>query len=194
MLFSGKKNVFKLFGCLKIHFTENQFWCLVRSNIFTENALHSQSTQFSIHFLNCKHVDNESISYSFTKETKPSKKIHQIRSNWDRTAEEKVRSCGGGEIEQRRDRAARCCDRRAARCYDRRSARFDNRTGAQSVVVGLELRVRRQSLFFLSLCDLGSLFSLSLSLSLSLRKCFEVKLGTENNFRGQSLIFTVNWK
>ena len=81
MLFSGKKNVFKLFGCLKIRFTENQFWCLVRSNIFIENALHSQATQFSIHFLSCKHVDNESISYSFTKETKPSKKIHQIRSN-----------------------------------------------------------------------------------------------------------------
>ena len=90
-----------------------------------------------------------------------------------------MRSCGGGEIEQQ-DRAARCCDRR--------SARFDHRTGARSVVVGLELRVRRQSLFFLSLCDLGSLFSLSLSL----RKCFEVKLGTENNFRGQSLIFTVD--
>ena len=166
MLFSGKKNVFKLFGCLKIRFTENQFWCLVRSNIFIENALHSQATQFSIHFLSCKHVDNESISYSFTKETKPSKKTHQIRSNWDCTAEEKVRSCGGGEIE-RQDWAAQCCDRRAARCYDRRSARFDHRTGALSVVVGLELRVCRQSLFFLSLCDLGSLFS-SLSLSLSL--------------------------
>ena len=107
MLFLGKKNVFKLFGCLKICFTENQFWCLVRSNIFIENALHSQATQFSIHFLSCKHVDNESISYSFTKETKPSKKIHQIRSNWDCTVEEKVRSCGGGEIERRRDRAAR---------------------------------------------------------------------------------------
>ena len=81
MLFSGKKNVFKLFGCLKIRFTENKFQCLVRSNIFTENALHSQATQFSIHFLSCKHVDNESIPHSFTKETKPSKKIHQIRSN-----------------------------------------------------------------------------------------------------------------
>ena len=53
------------------------------------------------------------------------------------------------------------------------------------MVVKLELEVRRRSLFFLSLCDLGSL---SLSLSLSLRKCFEVKIGTENNFRGQSLI------
>ena len=91
MLFSGKKNVFKLFGCLKIRFTENQFRCLVRSNIFTENALHSQATQFSIHFLSCKHVDNELIPHSFTKETKPSKKR---KSN-----PVKLRSRGGGEGE-----------------------------------------------------------------------------------------------
>ena len=32
MLFSGKENVFRLFGCLGIHFTENQFRCLVRLN------------------------------------------------------------------------------------------------------------------------------------------------------------------
>ena len=32
ILFLRKKNVFKLFGCLKICFTENQFWCLVRSS------------------------------------------------------------------------------------------------------------------------------------------------------------------
>ena len=33
ILFSGKENVFKLFGCLGIRFTENQFPRLVRSNI-----------------------------------------------------------------------------------------------------------------------------------------------------------------
>ena len=33
MLFSGKENVFRLFSCLGIRFTKNQFWCLVRSNI-----------------------------------------------------------------------------------------------------------------------------------------------------------------
>ena len=33
MLFSGKENIFRLFGCLGIHFTENQFRCLVRSNL-----------------------------------------------------------------------------------------------------------------------------------------------------------------
>ena len=117
MLFSGKKNVFKLFGCLKIRFIENQLWCLIRSNIFTENALHSQATQFSIHFLSYKHVDNESIPHSFTKETNPNKKIHQIRSNWDRTAKEKVRSHDGGEIE-------------------RHGAAIEDRHGA---IVGLEL-------------------------------------------------------
>ena len=81
MLFSKKENILRLFGCLEIRFTENQFRCLVCSNIFTENALHSQATQFSIHFLSCKHVENESIPHLLTKETKPSKKIHQIWSN-----------------------------------------------------------------------------------------------------------------
>ena len=83
-----KGKCFHVFSCHKIRFTENQFWCLVHSNIFIENALH---TQFSIHFLSCKHADNESIPHSFTKETKSSEKIHQIRSNWDCTAEEKMR-------------------------------------------------------------------------------------------------------
>ena len=54
-------------------------------------SLHSQATQFSIHFLSCKHVDNESIPHSFTKETKPSKKR---KSN-----PVKLRSRGGGEGE-----------------------------------------------------------------------------------------------
>ena len=160
----------------KFIFTENQFRYLVRSNIFIENALHTQATQFSIRFLSCKHVDNESIPHSFTKETKPNKKIHQIQSNWDHAVEARLSSA----VLQ----STRCCDRRSAQC--------DRRIGAQSMVIRLELEVRRWSLFFLSLCDLGSLFSLSLSLSF--RKCFEVKIGTENNFRGQSLIFTVEWK
>ena len=103
---SGKYSIFrkcyfsegKMFSCVWL--PQNSFYgksipVLVHSNIFTENALH---VQFSIHFLNCKHADNESIPHSFTEETKPSKKIHQIRSNWDRAAEEKMRSRGEGEI------------------------------------------------------------------------------------------------
>ena len=135
MLFSAKKNVFKLFGCLKIRFTENQFWCLVRSNIFTENALHSQATQFSIHFLSCKHVDNESIPHSFTKETKPSKKrksnLAKLRSRGGGEGEigGKARSSGeiGGEVERRRDRSSE---------IEWRGAAIDKRRGA---IVGLEL-------------------------------------------------------
>ena len=130
--------VFKLFGCLKIHFMENQFRCLVRSNIFIENALHSQAIQFFIHFLNCKHVDNESIPHSFIKETKPSKKR---KSN-----PVKLRSRGGGgeiggEIEATRSSGAVLWSTiNAVRSSD------------WSLVCG-----RRRSLFFLSLCDLGSL-------------------------------------
>ena len=168
MLFSGKKNVFKLFGCLKICFTENQFRCLVRSNIFTENALHSQATQFSIHFLSCKH-DNESIPHSFTKETKPSKKWNKIRSNWDCVAEEKVRS------EARSSGAVL----RSTSGAVLRSTIGAVRSSDWSSVCG-----RRRSLFSLSLCDLGSLsllfawvfsFCGSLSLLRVLRKMFEGK-------------------
>ena len=123
----------------KFVFTENQFRCLVRSNIFTKNALHSQATQFSIHFLSCKHVDNESIPHSFTKESKPSKKR---KSN-----PVKLRSRGGGEGEIGGE-------------IERRGAAIDNRRGA---IVGLEL-----SLWSLakSLLPLSLQSGLSLSLSL----------------------------
>ena len=153
MLFSGKKNVFKLFGCLKIHFMENQFRCLVRSNIFTENALHCQATQFFIHFLNCKHVDNKSIPHSFIKETKPSKKR---KSN-----PVKLRSRGGGgKIEQRRDRR---WDRSSK--IERRGAAINDWHGA---IIGLKLGLwsPTKSLLPLSLRS-GPSLSLSLSLSLS---------------------------
>ena len=47
MLFSGKENVFRLFGCLGIHFTENQFRCLVRSNILRK--MHSVLRKINSH-------------------------------------------------------------------------------------------------------------------------------------------------
>ena len=184
MLFLGKKNVFKLFGCLKIRFTENQFWCLVRSNIFIENALHSQATQFSIHFLNCKHVDNESIPHSFSKETKPSKKIHQIRSNWDCAAEKKVR------LEARSSGAVL----RSTSGVVLRStidAVLWSTIGAARSSDWSSVYGYRRSRFFLSLCDLGSL---SLSLFLSFRKYFEVKMRTEFIFHLRSVILRSNWK
>ena len=155
ILFSGKKNVFKLFGCLQIRFMENQFRCLVRLNIFTENALHSQATQFSIHFLSCKRVDNESIPHSFTKETKPSKKRKsnpvKLRSRGGGEGEiggeigAEARSSGkiGGKVERRWDRSgeieqcgASIDERRSAAINERHGATIDDQCGA---IVGLEL-------------------------------------------------------
>ena len=103
--------------------------------------------------------------------------IARRRKRWDRAVEARSSE---GEIERR---GAAIDERRGAaieerRCCDRRSARCDRWTGARSVVVRLELGVRGRSLFFLSLCDLGSL---SLSLSLSL---FSKMLWSENR----------NWK
>ena len=127
MLFLEKENIFRLFGCLRIHFTENQFRFLVRSNIFTENALHSQATQFSIHFLSCKHVENESIPHSLTKETKPSKKIHQIRSNWEKKEE---RATGFDRWRRMRDRAAKARSSGVGVGLVRSTIWCDRRTGA----------------------------------------------------------------
>ena len=166
MLFSGKKNVFKLFGCLKIRFTENQFRCLVRSNIFTENALYSQATQFSIHFLSCKHVDNESIPHSFTKETKPSKKRKsnpvKLRSRGGGEGEIGGEARSSGEVERSRDRSSEIEAARSSGTVLRSMSDAVLRSSDWSSVCG-----RRRSLFFLYLCDLGSL-SLLLSRSLSL--------------------------
>ena len=74
---------------------------------------------------------------------------------------------------------------RSARCYD-----WQDQCDLVRVIVGLELGVRRRC----QRCDLGSLFFLSLFLSLSVWKPFEVKIGTEKNFIGQSFFFTVKWK
>ena len=46
MQFSGKENVFRLFGCLGIRFTENQFRCLVRSNILRKMLSVLRKNQF----------------------------------------------------------------------------------------------------------------------------------------------------
>ena len=136
------------------------------------------------------------------KKQNPAKKENQIRSNWDRAAEEKVRS--EARSERRRDRVARSEARssgggiEAARSSDAvlrltsgavlrltsgtvlRSTISAVRSSDWSSVCG-----RWRSLFFLSLCDLGS-FSLlfawvfsfcgSLSLLRVLRKMFEGKM------------------
>ena len=151
MLFSEKENILMLFGWLGIRFTENQFLCLVRSNIFTENALHSQATQFSIHFLSCKHVENESIPHSLTKETKPSKKIHQIRSNWEKKEEREA--TGFDRWRRMRDRAAKARSSGVGVGLVRSTIWCDRRTGA---IVGLV----PSSIW----CDCRSSFSFCLSL------------------------------
>ena len=78
-------------------------------------------------------------------------------------------------------RSARCCNRRdwcdwCVRLADWSSGFASDRW------TGLELEVHPLLLL-----------ALSLSLSLSLWKPFEVKIGTEMNFRGQSVFFTVEW-
>ena len=96
-----------------------------------------------------------------------------------------------GEITRRRDRAEARSKARSsgavlsARCCDRR-----DRCDLVRAIIGLELGVHRRR----QRRDLSFLFFLSLSLSLLVRKPFEVKIGTEMNFSDQSFFFTVKWK
>ena len=117
------------------------------------------------------------------KKQNPAKKENQIRSNWDRAAEEKVRlearleaRSSGGEIEVARLSGV---VRRSTSGMVLRSTIGVVRSSDWSSVCG-----RRRSLFFLSLCDLGFLsllfawvfsFCGSLSLLRVLRKMFEGK-------------------
>ena len=126
MLFLGKENVFRLFGCLGIRFTENQLWCLVRSNILWKIKICNQNRKNKRreNLINHSTASNgkvrviqfNPIPYSYfrtnqiepQKKQNPEKKIHQIQSmskHWERG--DWVRS--KGEIvwrRQRRDRAA----------------------------------------------------------------------------------------
>ena len=106
MLFSRKENVFWLFGYLRIHFMENQFQCLVRSNILQkmlfvlrkiklcnqnrknkrrENLInHSTASNGKVRVIQFNPIPH---SHFPTNQTDPQKKqnlekkIHQIRSN-----------------------------------------------------------------------------------------------------------------
>ena len=94
---------------------------------------------------------------------------------------------GSKALGRRRDRAkARSSGVvRSARCCDRR-----DRCDLVHAIIGLELGVHRRR----QRRDLSLLFFLSLSLSLSVWKPFEVKIGMEMNFSDQSFFFTVKWK
>ena len=97
-------------------------------------------------------------------------------------AKVKARLRGGGEIEQH-DAAI---DETGAIWCDRRGAAIDDWRGS---IVKLELNLWSSdwNSGFTDEVSSSSLFAIW-AFSLSLWKCFEVKIGIENNFRGQSLI------
>ena len=129
MLFSGKENVFRLFGCLGIRFTENQFWCLVRSNILWKIKICNQNRKNKRreNLINHSTASNGKVrviqfnpipySHFRTNQTEPQKKQNPEKkfiksSQWANIEREVIgfgleaRLCGGGKGEiarQRRD-------------------------------------------------------------------------------------------
>ena len=143
MLFSGKENVFMCLAVTKFVLRKINFGVWFIQTFLQKMHQIRQKKQNAA-------KENESIPHSFTKETKPSKKIHQIRSNWDRAAEEKMKSRGEGEIGGEIGAIVR--------------------QAARSTIAIDEWCDRQRSLFFLSLSlsPIWAFSSLSLSLSLSL--------------------------
>ena len=159
MLFLGKKNIFK---CLVAF--QKMFWKIFSSVWLCSWKYHRKHIfylllTFSHIFSIAKQIYNIIPQYRNTKETKFRKKIHQIRSNWEKKEEREAtgfdleaRSYGGceGEIaRQRWDQAAlESIFAWLAQCYDRRDRWSVGRwTRVRSeecavVVVGLELGLR----------------------------------------------------
>ena len=147
--------------------------------------------QIRSHFLTVSRLPNKYVisfipQYRNTDKTqkKKKKKNHQIRSNWEKKEEREAT-----RFDEGRDRAAEA-KARSARCFARlRSARRRDCDWWRDLCPFARSRDRSFSLSF-SLCA-----SVSSSLCASqFRKPFEVKIGTEMNFRGQSFFFTVKWK
>ena len=183
MLFSRKENIFKYLVAF-----QKMFWKIFsgvwlcswnyhRKHIFYLLLTFSQlPNKYIISFLNTE------------TQTKPKKKIHQIRSNWekkeerevtgfderrDRAAEAKARSRGA----VLQSRSARCCDdqtrfKREREIKKERDRRRELRTRQHDLAaasgVGSLLTLPTLSSFSLSLCHSTASMSHSFSLSLFL--------------------------
>ena len=185
MLFFGKENVFMClaatkFVLRKINSGVRFIQTFLQKMLYMPNFPHTSST-VNMQIMNQFHTHAQ-------KKQNPAKKfiksdqieIAQRRRRWDCAV--KVRSVrSSDELRDRRGaRSTSALVGRSRRSSDDR-ARNRDRQGARSTsaLVGRSHRssiAGKVSSSFLSLSDLGSLFSLSLSLSLSFRKWFELKI------------------
>ena len=222
MLFSGKENIFKCLVAFQKMLWKifSGVWLYGWKYYFPTNFSHGNSTHGS-KLRQSKatttktppphhHNNNKNQNHTEIKITQRERLVGErsVGRRQDRTeARSKVRSArcnrriGAREIEQRGvivglelTRSTGACDRRGLElarstcACDWRRLELARSTGACDRR-GLELGVCRQSSDWTGACD--CLFFLSLSLSV--RNSFEVKIGTEIHFRGQSVFFSVNW-
>ena len=165
MLFSGKENIFK---CLVAF--QKMLW-----KIFSGVWLYCWKCYFPTNFSHGNSTHGSKLRQLKATTTKtPPPHHHNNNKNQNHTEREV-----GGSKARSKVRSLRCDRRTGAREIDRRGTIGEVLRSTQlvSVIVKLELGVR--------------LFSLSLSLSV--RNSFEVKIGTEIHFCGQSVFFSVNW-
>ena len=171
MLISGKGKYFSVFGCISKNFPENIFWCLEKKKEKTNPRKISSTIA----------IRDRDLAGAISQSTARARDGAISRS----TRRELV-------IDASRDRAV---DRSLGRRRDRDLATARDRTVDREIViftaiVGLEIDAawssesagnRRTNCSVSS--PLARALSLSLSLSLFFRKCFEVKMRGENYFR-----------
>ena len=196
-----------VFGCISKNFPENIFWCLekkkentnqkMQNNTNQKNTSHkSRKTQIQNNTSKLRLVHSNIFTENASnqaKETKTQqKKCNQFFNRADErcASDERARRSRGAisSIAPWDWRSRREIDDRAAR--SRRShSEIDDRAASIAPLVGaVRSSAQRRdlgSLFSLSLSLWSglSLLSLSLSLSLFFRKWFEVKMRGENDFR-----------
>ena len=170
-----------VFGCISKNFPENIFWCLEKKKENTNQKMQNNTNQ--------KNTSHKSKKTQIQNNTSKLRLVHsniftENASNQAKETKTKQKKCN-----QFFDRADERCasDERAhrsRRSIDDHAAR-SRRSRRSSVRCNRQTSGAIWALSSLSLSDLGSLFSLSLSLSLSLFfwKLFEVKMRGENDFR-----------
>ena len=113
MLFSRKENVFKLFGCLGIHFTENQFRCLVRSNILRKMLSvlrkiklcnQNRKTKRRENLINHSTASNGKVKSNLIQPNSTLTFSHQLNRPTKETKPRKKKFIKSGQIERRRKR------------------------------------------------------------------------------------------
>ena len=180
-----KEKCFYVFGCISKNFPKNIFWCLENATRKRQNQKNKHSTQidarrstgFDSAVLHELQFDDRAVDRDLAK--------HCAASQDRDLAKRRSRSARRRDHDRRLDLMKRRSRSREAPRRSRLVRRRVRDLGSQSTALVLA----NGTDWSLVRANGADWLCFSLSLSLSLRNSFEVKIGTEIHFRSQSLFF-----